>query len=190
MVDAMTGQGRPPLRRAAILAVGSELLTPQRTDTNSLHITDQLNRLGIDVVLKLIVGDDRDELAEAFRAARRRADVVVLSGGLGPTDDDVTREVVAAALGRRLDEDPAITEQIRARFVARGISTPMPEINRRQAMVPQGATVLTNTRGSAPGLWLEDGDGVVMLLPGPPREMNPILAAVIEGPLRARTDAD
>ena len=186
----MTKQARPPLRRAAILAVGSELLTPQRTDTNSLHITDQLNRLGIDVVLKMIVGDDREELAEAFRVARRRVDLVVLSGGLGPTDDDVTREVVAAALGRRLDEDPAITEQIRARFIARGISTPMPEINRRQAMVPQGATVLANTRGSAPGLWLEDGDGVVLLLPGPPREMMPMLAAVVDGPLRTRTNVD
>lgn len=180
----------PPLRRAAILAVGSELLTPQRTDTNSLHITDQLNRLGIDVVLKMIVGDDRDELTEAFRAARRRADLVVLSGGLGPTDDDVTREVVAAALGRTLDEDPAITEQIRARFLARGITTAMPEINRRQAMVPAGATVLPNLRGSAPGLWIEDGDAVVLLLPGPPREMMPMLATVVDGPLRARTHAD
>jgi nicotinamide-nucleotide amidase len=102
----------------------------------------------------------------------------------------VTRDVVAATLGRRLDEDPAITEQIRARFVARGINTPMPEINRRQAMVPQGATVLTNTRGSAPGLWLEDGDGVVLLLPGPPREMMPMLAAVVDGPLRTRTNVD
>ena len=186
----MTSATRPPLRRAAIIAVGSELLTPQRTDTNSLHITEQLNRLGIDVVLKMIVGDDRDELGEAFRAARRRVDLIVLSGGLGPTDDDVTREVVGAVLGRSLNEDPAITEQIRARFIARGITTPMPEINRRQAMVPEGATVLPNTRGSAPGLWLEDGDAVVMLLPGPPREMVPMLAAVIEGPLRARTNAD
>src|SRR5688572_21972490 len=186
----MTGQKMPPLRRAAILAVGSEMLTPQRTDTNSLHITDQLNRLGIDVVLKMIVGDDRDELTEAFRAARRRADLVVLSGGLGPTDDDVTREVVAAALGRTLNEDPAITEQIRARFIARGITTAMPEINRRQAMVPEGATVLPNTRGSAPGLWLEDGDAVVLLLPGPPREMMPMLATVVDGPLRTRTHAD
>lgn len=186
----MTAGANAPLRRAAILAVGSELLTPQRMDTNSLHITEQLNRLGIDVVLKLIVGDDRDELTEAFRAARRRADLIVLSGGLGPTDDDVTREAVAAALGRPLNEDPAITEQIRARFIARGFTTPMPEINRRQAMVPDGATVLPNSRGSAPGLWLEDGDAVVMLLPGPPREMMPMLAAVVEGPLRTRTNAD
>src|SRR5688572_8399457 len=125
----MTVAIRPPLRRAAIIAVGSELLTSHRTDTNSLHITDQLNRLGIDVVLKMIVGDDRDELAEAVRAARRRVDLIVLSGGLGPTDDDVTREVVGAVLGRPLNEDPAITEQIRARFIARGFTTPMPEIN-------------------------------------------------------------
>jgi nicotinamide-nucleotide amidase len=186
----MTVATRPPLRRAAIIAVGSELLTPYRTDTNSLYITDQLNRLGIDVVLKMIAGDDRNELAEAFRTARRRVDLIVLSGGLGPTDDDITREVVGAVLGRALNEDPAITEQIRARFVARGFTTPMPEINRRQAMVPEGATVLPNTRGSAPGLWLEDGDAVVLLLPGPPREMTPMLAAVMEGPLRARTNAD
>jgi nicotinamide-nucleotide amidase len=186
----MTAATGSPLRRAAIIAVGSELLTPQRTDTNSLYITEQLNRLGIDVVLKMIVGDDRDELGEAFRAARRRADLIVLSGGLGPTDDDVTREVVGAVLGRPLNEDPAITEQIRARFLARGITTPMPEINRRQAMVPEGATVLPNTRGSAPGLWLEDGNAVVMLLPGPPREMVPMLATVMEGPLRAHTNAD
>jgi nicotinamide-nucleotide amidase len=186
----MTGTSKPFLKRAATVAVGSELLTPRRIDTNSLHITEQLNRLGIDVVLKMVVGDEREELAEAFRIARRRADLVVLSGGLGPTDDDITREVVAGVLGRKLEEDPAITESIRARFIARGMTSPMPEINRRQAMVPEGAAVLPNTRGSAPGLWLEDGDGVVLLLPGPPREMNPILAAVMKGPLRARTEAD
>ena len=177
---------RPPLRRAAIIAVGSELLTPYRTDTNSLHITERLNSVGIDVVVKTIVGDDREELAEAFRAARRRVDLIVFSGGLGPTDDDITREVVASVLGLPVQEDPAITETIRARFVARGFTTPMPEINRRQAMVPAGATVLPNTRGSAPGLLLEDEGRVVLLLPGPPREMTPMLAALIEGPLAAR----
>jgi nicotinamide-nucleotide amidase len=182
----MTLPVRGPLTRAAIIAVGSELLTPFRADTNSLHITDQLNRLGIEVVLKVIVGDDRRELREVFETARQRTDLVVTCGGLGPTDDDVTREVIAGAMGRALHEDVTITEQLRARFAMR-FSTTMPEINRRQAMVPEGARVLPNGRGSAPGLWLEDEHGIALLLPGPPREMMPMLAAVIdEGDLQAR----
>lgn len=181
-----TPPARRPLKRAAIIAVGSELLTPFRSDTNSLHLTDQLNRLGIDVVLKMIVGDDRDELRELFETARQRTDLVVTCGGLGPTEDDVTREVIAGAMGRSLSEDAAMTEQLRARFATR-FSTPMPEINRRQAMVPEGARVLANSRGSAPGLWLEDEHGVVLLLPGPPREMVPMFAALVdEGVLQAR----
>jgi len=174
------------LARAAIIAVGSELLTPLRSDTNSLYLTGQLNRLGIEVVLKMIVGDDRQELAAAFLAARARCELVVTCGGLGPTDDDVTREVVAGVMGRTLREDVAITEQIRARFVARGFPAPMPEINRRQAMVPEGARVLANNRGSAPGLWLEDGAGVVLLLPGPPRELIPMFSELADGLLKAR----
>ena len=175
-----------PLPRAAIIAVGSELLTPLRLDTNSLFITEQLNTLGIDVVLKAVAGDDRGELVELFRAALARVDLVVFTGGLGPTDDDVTREVVASTLGRALTEDTAITERMRVRFTARGYKGPMPEINRRQAMVPVGARVIENERGSAPGLWLEKGDAVVLLLPGPPRELKPMLLALVEGPLRAR----
>ena len=176
-----------PLTRAAIIAVGSELLTPLRLDTNSLFITEQLNTLGIDVVLKAVTGDDRDELAQLFRAAQARVDLVVFTGGLGPTDDDVTREVVAGALGRILSEDAGITERMRARFAARGYKGPMPEINRRQSMVPAGARVVENERGSAPGLWLEDGDSLVLLLPGPPRELRPMLLALVDGPLRERT---
>ena len=174
------------LTRAAIIAVGSELLTPLRLDTNSLFVTEQLNTLGIDVVLKAVAGDDRVELTEIFRAALARVDLVVLTGGLGPTDDDVTREVVADALGRALIEDTAITERMRARFAARGYQGAMPEINRRQAMVPAGASVIDNERGSAPGLWLEEGDAAVVLLPGPPRELKPMLMALVSGPLRAR----
>jgi nicotinamide-nucleotide amidase len=176
-----------PLTRAGIIAVGSELLTSLRVDTNSLFITEQLNALGIDVVMKGVAGDDREELAHLFRAALARADLVVFTGGLGPTDDDVTREVVAAALGRPLAEDTGITDRLRARFASRGYAGPMPESNRRQAMVPSGARVLENTRGSAPGLWLEEGDSVIVLLPGPPRELHPMLTALIEGALRARS---
>ena len=175
-----------PLSKAAILAVGSELLTPLRIDTNSLFLTERLNLLGIEVVVKMVVGDSRDELAHTYRTARARADLVVLSGGLGPTDDDVTREVVAGVLGRALKEDETITAQLRARFAARGFSTPMPEINRRQAMVPAGAQVIENTRGSAPGLWIEDGDGVTLLLPGPPRELKPMMVGAVEDHLRPR----
>ena len=186
-MNAHGGEDAPVLRRAAILAIGSELLTPTRLDTNSLLITEQLNSIGIDVIFKAVAGDSRDDVTLLLNAIRPYVDVIVFSGGLGPTDDDVTREAVAAALNRPLVEDPAITERLRVRFAARGLATPMPESNRRQAMVPEGATVLENTRGSAPGLWLEDGGGVVVLLPGPPRELRPMLAALIEGPLRART---
>ena len=175
-----------PLTRAAIIAVGSELLTPLRVDTNSLFVIGQLNALGMDVVMKGVAGDDREELAHLFRTALARADLVVVTGGLGPTDDDVTREAVAATLGRQMSEDVAITERMRARFAARGYKGPMPEINRRQAMVPAGAVVLENSRGSAPGLWLEEGDSVVLLLPGPPRELHPMLEALIDGPLKSR----
>ena len=175
-----------PLTRAAIIAVGSELLTPLRIDTNSLFVTGQLNALGIDVVMKGVAGDDREELAHLFRAALARSDLVVFTGGLGPTDDDVTREAVAATLGRQMSEDVAITERMRARFAARGYKGPMPEINRRQAMVPAGAVVIENSRGSAPGLWIDEGDSVVLLLPGPPRELHPMLEALVSGPRKSR----
>src|SRR5688572_6352311 len=173
-----------PISRAAILAVGSEMLTPSRLDTNSLFITEQLNALGIEVAFKTVVGDDRDELAASFRTALDRVDLVVGSGGLGPTDDDLTREVVADVLGRPLREDQAITEHIRARFSRRGMQ--MPEINRRQAMVPEAGIVLENPNGSAPGLWLEYDDRLVLLLPGPPRELKPMLTRLVEGPLASR----
>lgn len=174
------------LRRAAIIAVGSELLTPLRVDTNSLFITEQLNALGIEVSAKAVVGDDRGELAHVFSAMFSRMDLVVLTGGLGPTDDDVTREVVASVLGRQLEEDETITARIRERFRARGFKAPMPEINRRQAMVPAGAVVIENANGSAPGLWLNEGEKVVLLLPGPPRELKPMLAALVDGMLHDR----
>ena len=173
-----------PLQRAAIIAVGSELLTASRIDTDSLLITEQLNLLGIEVASKGIVGDDYDELAAALSTALTRVDIVVCSGGLGPTDDDVTRDVVARVLARPLAEDDRITEHIRARFAARSLQ--MPEINRRQAMVPAGARIIENANGTAPGLWIEDGDRVVVLLPGPPRELKPMLARLAAGWLGER----
>jgi len=169
------------ISRAAILAVGSELLTPLRIDTNSLYITERLNTLGIDVVFKGVTGDDRSELAHAVRETIGRVDLLVLSGGLGPTDDDVTRDAVAEVLGLQMREDPAITTHIRQRFESRGWT--MPDINRRQAMVPEGAEVLTNPNGTAPGLWIEHARGLLVLLPGPPRELKPMLDGLIGGRL-------
>jgi nicotinamide-nucleotide amidase len=178
------------LARAAIVAVGSELLTPSKIDTNSLYITEQLNRLGVEVMVKLVVGDVREELTEAVRSLLARVDVLILSGGLGPTDDDVTREAVSTALGLPLAEDEAITTRLRARFTARGFTMPMPETNRRQAMVPAGAVVIENPNGSAPGLWIDHEGAVVLLLPGPPRELRPMLASLVDGPLRARASGE
>ena len=177
-----------PIRRAGIIAVGSEMLTPSKVDTNSLFITEQLNLLGIQVAFKSIVGDDRGDLELAVREVLERVDLLVCCGGLGPTDDDLTRVVVADVVQRPLVEDESITAQIRARFQGRGLE--MPEINRRQAMVPAGARVLPNTHGTAPGLWIEHGDRVVLLLlPGPPRELKPMMTSVIETLLRERAGA-
>jgi nicotinamide-nucleotide amidase len=175
-----------PLRSAEVIAVGSELLTPSRLDTNSLFLADRLRAIGILLRAKAVVGDRADDLGSVLQAALGRSDLVVLTGGLGPTDDDLTRPVVAAALDRPLSEDPAISDGIRARFARRGLT--MPEINRRQAMVPEGATVLPNEHGTAPGLYLEAGEQVVVLLPGPPRELEPMFDAVVRDHLRARTD--
>jgi nicotinamide-nucleotide amidase len=157
---------------AEIIAVGSELLTPYRQDTNSLFLSDQLNQLGIRVMRKVIVGDDRRELHDAFHESLGRVEVVISIGGLGPTEDDLTRETVAELLERRLQRDDAILRGIEARF--RRFGRTMPEINARQAMVPEGAVVLPNPRGTAPGLWLEADGHIVILLPGPPSELEPM----------------
>ncbi len=156
--------------RAEIIAVGSELLTPFRQDTNSLWLTNELNRLGIRVVHKAIVGDDPDEMRSSFRHALDRADVIISCGGLGPTDDDRTRETVAELLGRKLRLDEEIVRGIQEKF--RRFARTMPEINARQAMVPEGATILPNARGTAPGLWLEAGGHIIVMLPGVPHELK------------------
>jgi nicotinamide-nucleotide amidase len=175
------------IRTARILAVGSELLTPHRIDTNSLFLTSRLNELGVVVRGKAIVGDDRSDLATSLRDAMASADVVILTGGLGPTADDITRDVVADVLGRELAENSDILDRIRARFKRRGV--PMPEINRRQSMVPSGAVILPNPHGTAPGLWLEAQGVPVILLPGPPREMKPMVENEVMPRLAARTGA-
>lgn len=158
--------------KAEIIAVGSELLTPDRLDTNSLFLTEELNKIGIEVVRKTIVGDNRDLLGAAFRDALNRVPLIIMSGGLGPTEDDLTRETVAELLGRKLRRNEQILKHIEGRF--RALGREMPEVNVRQAMIPEGAEILENPRGTAPGLWLEDAGRSVVLLPGPPRELKPL----------------
>ena len=168
--------------KAEIIAVGSELLTPDRLDTNSLFLTEELNKLGIEVLRKTIVGDNRELLAEAFRDALNRVPVVISSGGLGPTEDDLTRETVAELLGRRLQRNEEVVRAIEARF--RSFKREMPEVNLRQAMVPEGAEVLDNPRGTAPGLWIEDKGRMIALLPGPPRELKPLFLEQVQPRLK------
>ena len=172
-------------RRACIIAVGSEMLTPFRVDTNSLFITDRLNTIGFDVRMKTVVGDDVGELAGLVRASLDWADLIVLTGGLGPTADDITRDAVAQVLDLPFDEDQETVARIRERFTRRGMV--MQEINRRQAMVPRGAALLDNPNGTAPGLWLEHGRTALVLLPGPPREMKPMFEAIVRDRLTARS---
>jgi nicotinamide-nucleotide amidase len=155
---------------AEIIAIGSELLTPYRLDTNSLFLTDGLNQVGIRVVHKAVVGDSLDDMRASFRQALDRADLIVACGGLGPTDDDRTREAVADLLGRKLELNDGVLRHIQELF--RRFGRVMPEINRRQAMVPEGATVIPNPRGSAPGLWIEASGHILILLPGVPSELR------------------
>lgn len=169
---------------AEIIAIGSELLTPYRVDTNSLWLTEQLNAIGIEVKLKSVVGDDEARLEEAVRDALRRSEIIISTGGLGPTEDDITRKVFARALGRQLEVNEAILERIRARFAARGLQ--MAEINARQAMVLEGAVVLDNRNGTAPGLLITEKNCTVVLLPGPPREMKPMFTSAVAPVLEKR----
>ncbi len=175
----------PILERAEIIAVGSELIALARIDTNSRHITRRLAEVGIEVVATSIVRDHRGNVTTALRTALSRADLVVVTGGLGPTEDDLTREGLADALGRGMHEDPGQLARIAERFARRGLE--MPENNRRQAMIIDGAVRLDNAYGTAPGQWVDLGAQAVLLLPGPPREMTPILEHVIATHLAGRT---
>jgi nicotinamide-nucleotide amidase len=155
---------------AEIVAVGSEMLTPQRVDTNSLYLTAELNNLGVEVVGKYVIGDHLERLASAVRLALSRSQIVILSGGLGPTEDDLTRDAVALALDRKLIYHPEIADAVEQRFAR--LNRKMAEVNKRQAFLVEGAGVLPNDRGTAPGQWLEESGAVLMLLPGPPHELK------------------
>jgi nicotinamide-nucleotide amidase len=161
---------------AEIIAVGEELLAPGRVETNSLYLTEKLAAIGVPVGFRGIVGDEEGGIAVAIGNALERSDLVLVSGGLGPTDDDRTRDAACRALGISMRLDQGILDGLRQRFAKRGIE--MPEVNRKQAMVPEGASVLENRRGTAPGLFIETARAsrrrIVVLLPGPPRELEPM----------------
>jgi len=169
---------------AEIIAIGSELLAPDRTDTNSLWLTEQLNRLGIEVKLKTVVGDDDARLEETIKDATRRSKVVITTGGLGPTEDDITRKVTARALGRRLLLNEDLLAEIRQRFQNFGVA--MPERNSRQAMVIEDAEVLPNPNGTAPGMFIDHKGTAIVLFPGPPREMKPMFENHVASRLASR----
>lgn len=156
--------------KAAIIAVGSELLGTGRLDTNSLTIARTLERFGVELVRKSVAPDERAAIAEELRHALRFADVVLISGGLGPTADDVTKEAVAEALGLVLERDEAIVERLRERFAKRGLE--MPETNVRQAMVFAGHETIANPRGTAPGFHLAVNGKHVWIFPGVPYELE------------------
>jgi competence/damage-inducible protein CinA-like protein len=160
---------------AEIIAIGSELLTPRFKDTNSLYLTEQLNAIGIPVVMKTIVGDDENYLEDAVRQSLARTPILITIGGLGPTEDDVTRKVVARVLQRQLVLNDEILSKLQRRFKARGVE--MPANNARQALVPTGADILENNNGTAPGLWMKSEKNHVILLPGPPVELKPMFEA-------------
>ena len=172
---------------AEIIAVGSEMLTPHRQDTNSLYLTQGLNDLGVSVAFKTIVGDNRQHLTDAIRIALTRADILLLSGGLGPTEDDLTRECTAEALGVELYRDPETMTALYKRFAERRIA--MPANNEKQAEVIDGATLLPNKNGSAPGQYLEtvvdSHRKIVVLLPGPPKELKPLFDDAVKPRLAA-----
>ena len=170
--------------KAEVLAIGSELLTPLRFDTNAVYITGKLLEAGVEVAARTTVADDAAVLAAVFRAALERADVVIATGGLGPTQDDLTREAAAAAVERGLRRDPAVLEALRARF-ARYQRTMAP-VNEKQADVIEGATLLPNPRGTAAGQYLEERGKLLVLLPGPPTEMEPMFVEQVLPLIRAK----
>jgi nicotinamide-nucleotide amidase len=165
--------------KSEIIAVGSEMLTPWRQDTNSLYLTEKLNEIGVTVTFKTIVGDRKKDLVNAIRVAIGRTDILAIMGGLGPTEDDLTREAVAEALSLILRRDASMVAALHTR--AAGWRVPLPPNNLKQADVLEGALVLPNVNGSAPGQWLDTRFGgyrkIVLLIPGPPSECRPLFDA-------------
>jgi nicotinamide-nucleotide amidase len=174
--------------RAEILSVGTELLLGQITDTNAAYIARELAALGIDLYFKQTVGDNPPRIQEAVRLALSRADAILITGGLGPTEDDLTVEAVARTLGEDLVEDPAVTDHVRRFFAVRG-RTPTANVF-KQALVPRTARVIPNTRGTAPGIHLERDGRMIFIMPGVPYEMEGMMQGYVVPTLRARTGGE
>jgi nicotinamide-nucleotide amidase len=174
--------------RAEVLSVGTELLLGDIINTNAAHIGRALASIGVDCYMHTTVGDNEERIADAMGAAQKRADALIVTGGLGPTQDDVTREAIARLTGRALIRDPKIEQELRARFAELG--RPMPEVNACQADVPDGASIIETTWGTAPGLIVEHAGGVIYAVPGVPAEMEDMVArAVLPDLLRRAGDA-
>jgi nicotinamide-nucleotide amidase len=173
---------------AEIIAVGSEMLTPYRMDTNSLYLTEQLNLLGVDVIFKSIVGDNLQRIVAAAQHGLFRSDILIFVGGLGPTEDDLTREAVAEALGVTLHRDHTIVQKLEERFASRGWK--MTSNNTKQGDVIEGATVLPNVNGTAPGQWIcgefDGREHILVLLPGPPHELRALFETEVRERLHAK----
>lgn len=170
---------------ASIIAIGSEMLGPTRVDTNSLKVTSAFESFGIGVIRKSVVGDTRSQLVDEIRYSLAHADILITSGGLGPTEDDMTREALAEALGLTMEVDTSIIDRLEKRFAARGWK--MPEVNKRQANVFVGQITLTNERGTAPGFHIEQGGKHVWVFPGVPHELEWMVATYLTPWLKSIT---
>ena len=184
--------GNPATPTASIIAIGSEMLGPTRVDTNSLKVTAAFESFGIGVIRKSVVGDTRGELVDEIRYSLAHAGILITSGGLGPTEDDMTRDALSEALGLAMEVDGGIVEQLKKRFAARGWT--MPEVNKRQANVFIGQRMLPNERGTAPGFHIEQDGKHIWVFPGVPHELEwmvatylvPWLATITAGQSRFR----
>ena len=173
--------------RIEVVTIGGELLLGFTIDTNAAHLARELGELGIEVVRRTTVGDDAESIADAVREALDRTGAVITTGGLGPTSDDLTKPSIASLFGRGMRRDGSIVESLRERWRARGLPGELPRANEQQALIPDGARILVNRHGSAPGIWLEDDAGRwVAMLPGVPREMRGMLADEVIPLLRQR----
>lgn len=173
--------------KAELITSGTELLLGEITDTNSQYIAEQLPGLGIDLYYTTTVGDNHERFTGVLRQAWERSDLIIITGGLGPTLGDITREVIAGMLGEKLTVDPRLKKELTAFFAGRGIE--MPENNLRQATLIPSATALRNTSGTAPGWWVEKENHIIITLPGPPGEMQTMWQSVVLPRLKARSGA-
>lgn len=171
--------------KCEIIAVGTELLLGNIVNSNARYLSEKLAELGIDVHYHIAVGDNIGRLREVIETSLKRSDIIITTGGLGPTDDDLTKDGVAEALGLKLIPHKQSLEKLEGYF--KDADRPMPECNRKQAYIPEGAIVLENDNGTAPGIMIEKNEKVIILLPGPPKEMMPMFTKQVYNYLKAKS---